>query len=107
MGDAKQFRSGRQFAAYLGLVPTQHSSGGKERLGRISKRGNPLLRTLLIHGARAAVNASRKKHDARSLNIQALEARRDTNVTTVAVANKNARIIWALLSKGQCYRKSN
>ncbi|QGX38886.1 IS110 family transposase [Permianibacter aggregans] len=107
VGDAKQFRSGRQFAAYLGLVPTQHSSGGKERLGRISKRGNPLLRTLLIHGARAAVNASRKKHDARSLNIQALEARRDTNVTTVAVANKNARIIWALLSKGQCYRKSN
>lgn len=107
VGDAKPFRSGRQFAAYLGLVPTQHSSGGKERLGRISKRGNPLLRTLLIHGARAAVNASRHKHDARSVSIQALEARRDTNVTTVAVANKNARIIWALLSKGESYRKSH
>lgn len=104
VGDAKQFASGRDMAAWLGLVPSQHSSGGKERLGHISKRGDTYLRTLLIHGARAALNASGGKQDARSRWAQALAARRNRNVATVALANKNARIAWAVLSREETYR---
>ncbi|ENS1728136.1 IS110 family transposase, partial [Klebsiella pneumoniae] len=106
VGDASQFKSGRQLAAWLGLVPNQHSSGGKERLGSISKRGDTYLRTLLIHGARSALNASAKKTDPRSIWINEVKSRRNTNIATVALANKNARIIWALLSKGESYHNA-
>jgi transposase len=104
VGDARQFASGRDMAAWLGLVPNQHSSGGKERLGRISKRGDTYLRTLLIHGARAALNACASKEDHRSRWVQALSQRRNRNIATVALANKNARIAWAVLSRGESYR---
>jgi len=99
VGDAKQFRSGKDMAAWLGLVPRQDSSGGKERLGRISKRGDVYLRTLLIHGARAALNASVNKTDSRSRWVQAIAVRRNRNIATVALANKNARVAWAVLSR--------
>lgn len=104
VGDARQFLSGRQFAAWLGLVPSQHSSGGKERLGSISKRGDKYLRTLLIHGARAVLNRCQEKTDKRSDWLNKLLCRRNKNIATVALANKNARIIWAILSKGETYQ---
>jgi transposase len=104
VGDAKQFASGRDMAAWLGLVPSQHSSGGKERLGSISKRGDTYLRTLLIHGARAALNVCGNKDDARSKWAHGLATRRNRNIATVALANKNARIAWAVLSKEETYR---
>lgn len=104
VGDARQFRSARQFAAWLGLVPSQHSSGGKERLGGISKKGDSYLRMLVIHGARAALNACKCKTDRRSEWVNQLQARRNTNIATVALANKNARIIWAILSRGESYQ---
>jgi transposase len=104
VGDAAQFSCGRDLAAWLGLVPRQHSSGGKTRLGHITKGGDTYLRTLLIHGARAALNASVNKTDSRSRWAQALATRRNRNIATVALANKNARIAWAVLSKGEAYR---
>jgi transposase len=106
VGDARQFASGRQFAAWLGLVPSQHSSGGKERLGSISKRGDKYLRTLLIHGSRAVLRHCQDKTDKRSEWLNKLMCRRNTNIATVALANKNARIIWAILSKGETYQPS-
>ncbi len=104
VGDATQFTNGRDMAAWLGLVPRQHSSGGKERLGHISKRGDTYLRTLLIHGARAALNACANKQDRRSRWAQGLMVRRNRNIATVALANKNARIAWAVLSRKEIYR---
>jgi transposase len=104
IGDASQFRSGRQLAAWLGLVPRQHSSGGKERLGRISKRGDGYLRKLLVHGARTVLLWSRRKKETRSPWLEALLARRPTNVVLVAMANKTARVVWALLSRGEAFR---
>lgn len=104
VGDARQFSSARQFAAWLGLVPNQHSSGGKERLGAISKRGDTYLRTLLIHGARAVLKACKDKTDRRSEWLHQLQCRRNPNIATVALANKNARIIWAILSRGEQYQ---
>lgn len=106
VGDATQFTNGRDMAAWLGLVPRQHSSGGKERLGHISKRGDTYLRTLLIHGARAALNACTNKQDRRSRWAQGLMARRNRNIATVALANKNARIAWAVLSRKETYRSA-
>ncbi|MDK7207912.1 transposase, partial [Klebsiella quasivariicola] len=94
---------GREMAAYLGLVPRQHSSGGKARLGSVSKRGDSYLRTLIIHGARAVLNACPNKTDRRSQWLQALSERRNRNIATVALANKNARIAWALLSREEDY----
>lgn len=105
VGDARAFDSGRQFSAWLGLTPREHSSGERRRLQGITKRGDGYVRKLLIHGARAAVLAAHKKRDARSRWIQALVARRGHNVAVVAVANKNARILWALLRTGECYRR--
>jgi transposase len=102
-GDARQFRSGRQFAAWLGLVPRQQSSGGKDRLGRISKRGDGYLRRLLVHGARIVLFWSRRRKETRSEWLEALLARRPTNVVLVAMANKTARIVWAMLSHVQAY----
>lgn len=104
VGDARHFSSARQFAAWLGLVPSQHSSGGKERLGSISKRGDTYLRTLFVHGARAALTACKEKTDKRSRWVQQLQCRRNTNIATVALANKNARIVWAILSRGEVYQ---
>ena len=104
VGDAKQFSSARQFAAWLGLVPSQHSSGGKNQLGSISKKGDTYLRTLFIHGARSALRACKDKTDRRSVWVQQVQCRRNTNIATVALANKNARIIWAILSKGESYQ---
>ena len=104
IGDASQFRSGRQLAAWLGLVPRQHSSGGKERLGRISKRGDGYIRRLLVHGARADLRWSRRRKHERSAWQESLLARRPTNVVLVAMANKTARVAWALLSRGETFR---
>lgn len=104
IGDARVFKNGRQFAAFLGLVPRQFSSGGKQRLGGISKRGDTYLRTLLIHGARAAVRSARKKETAKANWIRRLEQRCGLQKTIVAVANKNARVLWALMARGELYR---
>jgi transposase len=103
VGDGKQFKRGRDIAAWLGLTPKQHSSGGKDRLLGISKRGDTYLRTLLIHGARSALKAIDKKTDPRSQWLQNLCGRRHKNVAAVALANKNARIAWALLTKETDY----
>jgi transposase len=102
VGDARQFENGRQLAAWLGIVPKQHSTGGKARLLGISKRGDRYLRTLLIHGARAVVRIAERKADAESW-IKGLLARRHKNVAAVALANKNARTIWALLAHDRDY----
>lgn len=102
-GQAHEFKNGRQFSASLGLVPRQHTTGGKPRLLGISKRGDTYLRTLLIHGARSVVRHVATKSDPRSRWIQRLKAERGTNRAVVALANKNARIVWALLSKGDNY----
>ena len=101
IGDASQFRSGRQLSAWLGLVPRQHSSGAKDRLGRISKRGDGYLRRLLVHGARTVLRWHRTKPGvrARSPWVDGLLARRPTNVVHVAMANKTARVVWAMLRR--------
>lgn len=104
IGNVGQFRQGRDLAAWLGLVPRQHSSGGKDCLQGISKRGDSYLRTLLIHGARAVVRTAAGKTDARSDWINRLRQRRNKNIAAVAVANKNARIAWALMSKDSDYQ---
>jgi transposase len=101
--DAKQFKSGRQFAAWLGLVPQQHSSGGKDRLGGISKRGDGYLRRLFIHGARAIVGWRKRSATKPDPWIDALLSRRHTNVATVAMANKSARVAWAVMNTGVDY----
>jgi transposase len=109
-GDAQDFSNGRQFAAWLGLVPRQHSSGGKPRLLGISKRGDLCLRTLLKHGARSVVQATarRKKPPVYESSthscLQALVLRRNKNVAAVAVANTNARVIWASLAHDRHYQ---
>lgn len=104
IGDVRAFNSGRELAAWLGLVPRQHSTGGKPTLMGISKRGDSYLRMLLIHGGRAVVRVTDNYHDKRNKWIQKLEQRRGKNITAVAVANKNARIAWALLSKQENYQ---
>jgi transposase len=101
IGDAKNFDNGRQMAAWLGLVPKQHSSGGKNTLLGISKRGDTYLRTLLIHGARAVIYAAQRKKDKVEGWLSRLLERRNKNVAAVALANKNARIVWALLAQGR------
>ena len=98
IGDAKQFENARQLAAWLGLVPRQHSSGGKPMLLGISKRGDAYLRTLLIHGARSVVRVAECKDDGGQSWLVQLIGRRHKNVAAVALANKNARIVWALLA---------
>lgn len=99
-GDPTEFKNGRQFAAYLGLVPRQVSTGGKTKLLGITKRGNTLTRLLLIHGSRAVVRAAvlKKKDDNYSLWVRKLHAKYGTNHTAVAVANKNARVAWRILT---------
>lgn len=104
IGDGTQFSSGRQLGAWLGLTPRQHSSGGKEVLMNISKRGNAYLRTLFIHGARSAAIGMENKDTAVAQWFTRLADRRPKNIAVVALANKNARIAWAILTKGEDYR---
>jgi transposase len=104
VGDATQFTNGRQLAASLGLTPRQHSSGGKERLLGISKRGDAYLRTLMIHGARSAIRTAKTKDDRVSLWALRLAARSHPNVAAVALANKTARMAWAMLRHGTNYQ---
>ena len=103
VGDRTCFKNGRHFAAWLGLVPKQRSSGGRARLFGISKRGDRYIRTLMIHGARAVLGRARDKQDPRSLWLGKLRQRRHPNVAAVALANKNARIVWAMLSGDTAY----
>lgn len=105
VGQGKGFKNGRHLAAFLGLVPRQHSSGGKERLLGISKRGDDFVRRMFIHGARAVLLSSAKKADARSQQITQLQGRIGHNKACVAIANKNARIAMALLLSGERYKK--
>jgi len=97
VGNVENFDEGRSLAAYVGLVPRQHSTGGKTTLLGISKRGDRYLRTLLIHGARSVIRAAENRQDALGAWIRQLLSRRSKNVVAVALANKNARIVWALL----------
>jgi transposase len=104
VADGSAFERARQVPAWLGLTPRQESSGGRPKLLGISKRGDCYLRTLLIHGGRAVVKAARDKDDAMSRWINDLVKRRNKNIAAVAVANKNARIAWALLAQEADYR---
>ena len=104
VGDASQFNNARQLAAWLGLVPRQHSSGGKPMLLGISKRGDAYLRTLLIHGARSVIRVAEGKTGDLQCWLEKLIGRRHKNVASVALANKNARTVWALLRKGEDYQ---
>lgn len=103
VGNAREFKSGRQLAAWMGLVPRQHSSGGKQSLLGISKRGDTYLRTLMIHGARAVIRLAENKAEPENW-LKKLMARRNKNVAAVALANKNARIVWALLANERTFR---
>ena len=103
IGEPKHFASGRQFAAWLGLVPRQHSTGGKQTLLGISKRGDSYLRTLLIHGARAVIRLAENKPGYAGSWLAGVLKRRHKNVAAVALANKNARIAWALLAHDREY----
>jgi transposase len=103
VGDGKSFKNGREFAAWIGLVPRQRSSGGRSRLLGISKRGDRYLRTLLIHGARAALGRTQGKQDPRSLWLLKMRERHHANIVAVALANKNARIVWSLLAHDMDY----
>ena len=103
VGDFKQFKSGAQFGSWLGTVPRQNSSGGKASLGRITKRGDDYLRTLLIQGAKAAVMSASKRDDPISRWLVQLTARVGWQKACVAMANKNARILWAVMTRDEGY----
>jgi len=103
VGDGRQFKNGRQLAVALGLTPRQHSSGGKEKLLGISKRGDKYIRTLLIHGARSALRTAPGKTDRLSRWVLALAERSHPNVAATALANKMARVAWAMLRRGTNY----
>ncbi len=99
VGDFKQFKCGSQFSAWMGITPRQRSSGGKNRLGTITKRGDPYLRTLLIQGAKSVVNSAHTRSDPISRWVLALKLRSGWQKAVVALANKNARILWAVMTK--------
>jgi transposase len=103
IGNPQAFKNGRDLSAWLGLVPKQHSSGGKEQLLGISKRGDVYLRKLLIHGARSTLRWARMKSDPRSQWVNRLVERRGMNRAAVALANKNARIVWVLMARQEKY----
>jgi transposase len=107
IADGRTFHNGRQFAAWIGLVPRQHSSGDKQRHFGITKRGDPYLRMLLVHGARSVVYRAPNKNDSRSQWIAEKQRKLGTAKTCVAVANKNARVIWALLARDEPYRRAS
>ena len=104
LGDGHLFQRGREASAWIGLVPGQHSSGGKDRLLGISKRGDAYLRTLLIHGARSAIRAAKGKEDSLSRWVQSLCSRRNKNIAAVALANKTMRMAWSMLKSGADYQ---
>lgn len=104
IGDARQFANGRQLAASLALTPRQHGSGGKDRLLGISKRGDAYLRTLLVHGARSALRTAPSKDDPLSRWVVRLAARSHPNVAAIALANKTARMAWAMVRNGADYQ---
>jgi transposase len=104
--NAEHFQSGRHFAAWLGLTPQEHSTGGKQRLGRISKAGNERLRQLLVLGAMAVISSTRATSRSASAWLVKLLERRPRKVAAVALANKIARVIWAMLARGESYRHS-
>lgn len=99
------FASGRQFAAFLGLVPRQNSTGGKDRLGRITRMGDPYLRSLLVNGATSVLRRIGSDEGATGVWVRQLLTRKPPRLVTVAIANKTARIIWAVLSRGENYRQ--
>jgi len=103
VGDFKQFRNGAQFGAWIGLTPRQHSSGGKNNLGGITKRGDMYLRTLLIQAAKSAVMTAHKRSDRISQWVAALRDRSGWQKAVVALAKKNARILWAVMVKGEAF----
>lgn len=103
VGDFKQFKNGAQFGAWIGLTPRQHSSGGKSSLGGITKRGDTYLRTLLIQGAKSAVLTAHRRQDRISTWAAALRERSGWQKTVVALANKNARILWAVMTRGKAF----
>lgn len=105
VGDVSAFRNGREFAAWLGLVPRQHSTGGYDRLLGISKRGDRYVRSLLVHGARSVVRRATGKQDPRSQWLCRLMERRHKNIVIVALANRTARIAWALLARQETYQR--
>ena len=107
VGDVSVFKNGREMAAWLGLVPRQHSTGGKPTLLGISKRGDTYLRTLMIHGGRSIVRCSDKHNDKRNRWLSTLKQRRGNNIATVAAANKNARIAWAILTQQSRYQRDH
>ena len=102
--DPSHFRCGREFAAWLGLTPRPNASGGKERLGRISKMGDGYLRTLLVVGATAVVRYARTKTAADTAWINSLLSKNPVRLVSVALANKTARIAWALMARQTTYR---
>lgn len=104
VGDASQFSNGREMAASFGLTPKQNSSGGKERLLGISKRGDAYLRSLLVHGARAVIRTAQAKTDRLSTWVMRIATTRHPNIAAVALANKTARIAWAMLTRGTDYQ---
>lgn len=103
VGDFKQFRNGPQFGAWLGLTPRQNSSGGKNNLGGITRRGDMYLRTLLIQGAKSVVWTAHKRDDPISRWVHGLREKHGWQKAAVALANKNARILWAVMTKGQAF----
>lgn len=103
VGDFKQFKNGAQFGAWVGLTPRQHSSGGKNNLGGITKRGDTYLRTLLIQGAKSAVMTAHKRQDRISSWVLALRERSGWQKAVIALANKNARILWAVMTRGEAF----
>jgi transposase len=103
MGDSKVFKNGRHFAAFLGLVPAQHSSGGKSQLGRISRRGDVYVRRILIQGAHTTLRWLDRKQGPRAAWVRELVARRGKKIAAVALANKNARMAWRLMYEGSSY----
>ena len=104
VSDPNLFRSGREFAAWLGMTPRQNSSGGKERLGRTSKRGDKYIRCLLVAGAVAVLRHARNRATRDAEWVRALLARRPAKVVAVALANRTARIAWAVMARGEAYR---
>lgn len=104
VADPGQFRSGREFAAWLGLTPSQNSSGGKDRLGRITKMGDRYLRKLLVIGATSLVRRARYKPQAADPYLLALLARKPARVASVAMANKMARVVWSVMARGEVYQ---
>ena len=102
--DPGMFRSGRDFAAWLGMTPRQNSSGGKERLGGVSKRGDKYIRRLLVTGALAVLHHARHRATADGEWVRRLLARKPAKVVAVALANKTARIVWAVMTRGEAYQ---